>query len=415
MRQKKFWFAMGGILAVLALALMLPTGAGAASNYKVLHRFKGKDGARPSDSLILDGAGNLYGTTNLGGAFALGTAFKLTPNSAEGWTESVLYSFCSVKNCADGWLPSANLVFDAAGNLYGTATLGGKLGGNCGTQGCGVVFSLKPNSVGGWTESVLYTFCSATNCADGKLPSTSLVFDALGNMYGITGLGGSLGFGVVFKLSPNSNGKWTESVIHSFNEADAYPNNGVVFDIAGNLYGTTQGTGFSSFGTVYTLKPNSDGSWSESVLYAFIGRDQNGLEPAAGVVLDTAGNLYGTTTIGGTFGYGVVFRLHPNSDGSWTYGKLHSFMGTAKSPYGSLLLDAAGNLEGTTISGGSVNGGVVFKMTNGTWAYSVLHVFLAAPAENPVAGLIVDKAGNLYGTTQNCGSGCKGVVYEITP
>jgi uncharacterized repeat protein (TIGR03803 family) len=351
---------MGKTLAVLAMALMLPTGAGAASKYNVLHRFTSKDGVVTNTS-VFDAAGNLYGTT-------LKVVYKLAPNSHGSWTESVLYRFCSLKNCADGDAPTT-LIFDAAGNLYGTTQLGGGFGD-------GTVFKLTPNSDGSWTESVLYSF---TGGADGRQP-----------LYG-----------------------------------------GVIFDATGNLYGTASGGGDlacnapSVCGVVYKLTPNSHGSWTESVLYSFTG-GADGAYPASGLVFDSAGSLYGTTPSGGNLsdcinGCGVVFKLTPNSDGSWTESVLHSFANhPAANPYTGLVFDATGNLYGTTLYGGPVNGGVVFKMaakSDGSWAYGLLHVFLGKPAKNPDGGLVLDKVGNLYGPTLGCGSGykCQGVVFEITP
>ena len=190
--------------------------------------------------------------------------FKLAPNPDGTWTERVLYSFTGG---ADGLIPLAGLVFDAAGNLYGTTGYGG-------ADGSGVVFKLAPNPDGTWTESVLYSF---TGYADGSIPGAGLIFDPTGNLYGTTTSGGPFsagecpaGCGVVFKLAPNPDGTWTESVLHSFTGADGqYPRAGLVFDVAGNLYGTTNGGGPDNDGVVFKLKPNLDGTWTESVLYSF--------------------------------------------------------------------------------------------------------------------------------------------------
>jgi uncharacterized repeat protein (TIGR03803 family) len=426
MWQKNFWFGTIGILAVFTIALMLPAGAVAASKYKVLHRFAGgKDGGGPTGSLILDAAGNLYGTTQQGGGSincsgGCGTVFKLKPNSNRSWTESVLHRF---SGGADGANPWAGLIFDATGkNLYGTTTRGA-------AADHGVVFKLKPNPDGGWTESVLHSF---TGSADGGGPLAGLIFDAAGkNLYGTTAGGGGFGQGTVFKLTPNSNGSWTESVLYNFTGgADgAAPNSGrLIFDAAGNLYGTTavRGGKCENCGTVFKLTPNSDGSWTESVLHSFLG-GSDGSEPLAGLIFDTAGNLYGTTANGGNlaycsgFGCGVVFELTPSSDGSWTESVLHRFAGhPAANPWAGLIFDSAGTLWGAGLNGGPTNGGAVFKLTSqpgGSWGYSALHVFLGEPAMNPLGSLVFDIAGKIYGTTVNCGSGkkCAGVVFEITP
>ena len=381
MRQKKSWFIVGVTLAVIAVALVLAPGAWAASTFKVLHRFTGAfiggtDAAQPEAGLIFDAAGNVYGTTARGGGsvscgLGCGTVFRLTPNPDGTWTESVLHSFDEE---IDGESPFAGLIFDAVGNLYGTTAGGGGPARN------GTVFKLTPNPDGSWTESVLHSF-RLKRGADGAHPFGGLIFDAAGNLYGVTVAGGAstncpssnTGCGVVFKLTPNSNGSWTERVIHSFcsvpNCADGGgPIAGLIFDAAGNLYGTTQGGGSAGNGTVFKLTPNSDGSWTESVLHSFTGAD--GHNPFAGLIFDAAGNLYGTTNAGGAStncsnGCGVVFKLTPNSDGTWTERVIHTFGSLpAVFPDAGLVLDAAGNLYGTTLlcvlSGGC---GTVFKMT----------------------------------------------------
>jgi uncharacterized repeat protein (TIGR03803 family) len=426
MRHKKFWFRMSGILAVLAVGLMLPTGAVAGTKYKVLHRFTdGNDGGTPT-SLIFDADGNLYGTAETGGTSGMGTVFKLTPNSDGSWTESVLYSFCSLTNCADGASPSGTLIFDAAGNLYGTTQLGG-------ASGYGTVFELTPKSDGSWTESVLHSFRGG---ADGFQPLDGVIFDAAENLYGLTISGGSSNRGTVFKLTPNSDGTWTERVLYSFCSlakcADGdTPYYNLIFDKAGNLYGTASSGGGVSCsghgcGVVFELTPHSDGSWTESVLYSFRG-GTDGAYPFAGLIFDGTGSLYGTTPSGGNLsdcinGCGVVFKLTPNSHGRWTESVLHSFANhPASNPYAGLIFDATGNLYSTTFYGGPVNGGVVFKMapkSDGSWAFSVLHVFLGKPAEGPstFSSPVLDNAGHLFAATAFCASGqCAGVVFEVTP
>jgi uncharacterized repeat protein (TIGR03803 family) len=439
MPQKKFWFRMSVILAVLAMVLMLPAGGAAASKYKVLHRFRGPgDGQGPYGGLILDEAGNLYGTT-VGGGTGYGTVFKLTPNSDGSWTESVLYSFTGGE---DGDGPIAGLILDEAGNLYGTTQVGGN---GCDSYGCGVVFKLTPNSDGSWTESVLYKF---TGGEDGYNIFAGLILDHAGNLYGTAvngGIGG--GGGVVFKLTPQSDGSWTESVLYNFcsitNCADGeYPYADLIFDAAGNLYGATVGggvlrdcnNGYGYCGVAFRLTPNADGSWKEKVLHKFTGGKDGG-RPYVGLIFDQAGNLYGTTAGGGNvncdspYGCGTVFKLSPNADGSWKEKVLHKFTGgkDGNLPSGGLIFDAEGNLYGTTANGGNLSYcvhhagcGVVFKLTpnsDGSWTETVLHFFQGTPAVNPLAPLVLDKAGNLYGTTYSCGRryNCSGVVFEITP
>ncbi len=408
-------------LVVLALHLTLPTGA--VGQYKVLHRFgKGIDGQGPDAALILDREGNLYGTTSAGGASGGGTVFQLTTNSNGGWTESVLYN---LPGGAAGYFPFAGLVLDSAGNLYGAASLGGD--NSCDIAGCGTIFKLTANSNGSWTPSVLHTFTGA----DGDGPYGSLVFDAAGkNLFGTTIAGGAGtectgGCGVVFELTPNSDGTWTESVLHSFAGADGQaPRAAIVFDAAGkNLFGTTVLGGSGTLctggcGVVFELTPNSDGTWTESVLHSFTGAD--GIVPYDALVLDAAGNLYGTTSGGGSSANGVVFKLTPKADGSWKETVLHNFRDApCAEPIGGLIFDPAGSLYGTTWSGASGNG-TVFKMipnSNGGWTFTALHAFAGMPGTQPFDSLVLDTAGRLYGTTSACGSdaGCSGTVFEVIP
>jgi len=325
-----------------------PDGSWMAS---ILHSFKGTptDGRFPQARLIFDTAGNLYGTTYFGGVDDIGVVFKLTPNPDESWTESTVYSFTGL----DGVHPAAGLIFDAAGNLYGT-TQGG------GAYYWGAVFRLSPNPDGSWTESTLYSFCSPADCSAGHGPSGELIFDASGNLYGTTPWEND---GYVFKLTPNPDRTWSESTLYAFC-AQRYcccngPSAGPIFDAAGNLYGTTPSGGTYNAGTVYKLAPNPDGSWTESVLHSFTGAD--GAYPYAGLIFDAGGNLYGTTQQGGCAGYGVVFKLTPASSG-WRETVLHDFLGVGKYPYAGLTMDVAGNLYGTA-SAGRNNYGIVFEIT----------------------------------------------------
>jgi len=286
---------LGAALIIVMATLTWASGA-VARTCKAIHVFKGTDGAYPYAGLIFDAAGNLYGTTSGGGAHKRGAVFKLAPNPDGTWTESVLYSF---RGGVDGWAPYAGLVFDAAGNLYGT-------GQNGGANGSGVVFKLAPNPDGTWTESVLHSFAYT----DGSFPA-GLIFDAAGNLYGTTLQGGAAaGYGVVFKLKPNPDGTWTESVLHAFTGgADGSLLYAGLTLRAGALYGTTyEGGDCSGFGcgVVFKLTPSSSG-WSETVLHTFLGFGEN---PAAPVIFDPAGNLYGTTTSGST-NKGLVFKLTP--------------------------------------------------------------------------------------------------------
>ncbi|MGA2369618.1 MAG: choice-of-anchor tandem repeat GloVer-containing protein [Candidatus Korobacteraceae bacterium] len=300
-----------------------------------------------------------------------------TPATSGGWTEKLLYSFCAQTNCPDGEYPYAGLIFDAAGNLYGTTQSGGNVGGNCGTYGCGTVFELTPTGGGSWTEQVLHAF----NGTDGSTPFAGLIFDAAGNLYGTTEDGGAYGEGTVFELTLIAGGGWTEQVLYSFGNGTGdgtAPIAGLIFDAAGSLYGTTVSGGtYTCFGgdecgTVFELTPTAGGGWTEQVLHNFTGAYNDGAYPYGDLIFDTAGNHYGTTSEGGNAGAGTAFELTPTEGGSWTQQVLHSFgIGTdGARPNAGLVFDAAGNLYGTTYFGGTNNSmcscnscGTVFELT----------------------------------------------------
>ncbi len=388
--------------------------AGGGWTEQVLYTFNGTatDGASPYAGLISDAAGNLYGTT-LEGGDSWGTVFELTPQAGGGWTEQVLHSF-NAFNGTDGFLPYAGLIFDAAGNLYGTTSGGGTFGG-------GTVFELTPQSGGGWTEQVLYSFNQ--NGTDGYTPEAGVIFDAAGNLYGTTYWGGTYDHGTVFELTAQAGGGWTEQVLHSFNGTDgSHPNAGLIFDGVGNLYGTTSAGGTYDNGTVFELTAQAGGGWTENVLHSFNDNGTDGYNPQAGLVFDGSRNLYGTTMYGGLNGDGTVFELTPRAGGTWTENVLYDFgNGTdGHGPAAGLIFDGAGNLYGTTLFGGANSYGAVFELTptgGGGWTEKVLHSFdiNGTDGYNPYAGLIFDAAGNLYGTTLAGGTYNNGVVFEITP
>jgi len=414
MRPKRLFLAKG-IFAILTLALPLPVVA--ASTYKIIHEFTWAK--QPLGNLVRDAAGNLYGMTFEGagsgcGGSGCGAVYKLAPNPNGTWAASLLHSFKG----PDGDSPLfGGLVLDADGNLYGT-TLGG------GAYGQGLVFRLAPNPNGTWTESVLYSF---TGGADGRLP-VGVVLDGAGNLYGTTlfadSTACSAGCGVVFKLAPNADGTWEERVLHTFTGTDGrYAYGGLIFDADGNLYGAARLGGTSTVcgslgcGVVFKLAPNPDGTWTESVLYSFAG-GANGIAPTCTLIFDAAGNLYGTTNQGGAYSNGVVFKLAPNPDGTWAESVLYSFGGgDGSSPSAGVTFDAAGNLYGTTQYGGADGYGVVFKLkpTASGWIETVRHSF-SGTGKNPTASVIFDSAGNLYGTTSDGSHPCDyGLVFEITP
>ena len=326
-----------------------------------IYSFKGgTDGQYPLGGLVLDGSGNLYGTAFEGGTYGLGRAFELT-NSHGIWTETILHDFGS--DDTDGAWPAAGVILDAAGNLYGTTSYGGASNG-------GTAFELVRSSA--WKENILHAFGSGS---DGSGVFAGLVMDSAGDLFGTTDEGGTgsscfYGCGIVFELTP-SGGSWTESVIHNFTgEPDgAGSESPLIFDSAGNLYGVTQGGGSGtqcgSCGTAFELVPGTNGSWTETVIYSFGSYQDDGWEPISALALDQTGNLYGATFQGGTGfcvgGCGTVFELAPSSNG-WSESLLHSFLesGDGKLPAGGVVLDNAGNLYGTTGGGGSRDSGIVY-------------------------------------------------------
>jgi uncharacterized repeat protein (TIGR03803 family) len=407
MRRKSFLRIIIGIFATLALTFMLTGSSWAQIKYKTLHKFTNEEGSYPNQRLTFDMAGNLFGATCRGGAYGAGGVFKLAPDPGGSWTESSVYDFTGGD---DGSCSHSGLIFDDSGDLYGTTDVGG-------SYGAGVVFELVPGSDGSWTETVLYAF---TGGADGSYPDDPrLTFDAQGALYGTTDVGGSYGAGVVFKLTPNGNGSWAESVLYSFTggKDGGHPVTGLTFDSAGALYGTTCVGGAHGNGVLFKLTPNEDGSWTESVLHTFAG-GKDGAYPTGWLTSDAAGNLYGSTDIGGLYGDGVVFKLAPTPPGRWKI--VHQFTGEGRLYWGGcgLTFDTAGNLYGTRIVGGPYGYGIVFKLTptsSGGWSYHVLHAFKDMPAAYPDGGVIFDSSGNIYGTTSGDGSKTFGSVYEITP
>lgn len=416
------------IFLTLTLATILAPFATAQSTFKVLHPFTWAH--YPEGALARDAAGNLYGTTmqdarNDCGGFGCGAVWKLTLNSDGTWGSTILHAFTG----ADGWKPFG-VTLDADGNLYGTTVYGGNMSAcqSFSPGGCGLVYMLKHNPNGRWTYNILHEF----NSSDGALPFGALIFDAVGNLYGTTSGGGNFkacqsyllkGCGLVFMLTHNPSGSWAYNVLHEFNSSDgAAPTGPLTFDASGNLYGTAGGTVSSSrcamgCGVVFKLTPNSRGTWAERVLYKFTGTG-DGAEPGDGLIFAASGKLYGTTYLGGAHDGGTVFELAPNPDGTWTEGVLHSFTYQSTAADGSLpgatvTFDASGNLYGTTSYGGA-GLGTVFKLTpaSGGWSESIVHAFWGYGAR-PQAPILVDPAGHLYGTASQ-GTGY-GLVFEITP
>jgi uncharacterized repeat protein (TIGR03803 family) len=407
--------------------------------YKKLWVFGGTptDGSNPVSALVFDKAGNIYGTTEYGGSADRGTIFELSPSSDGTWKETVLYSFCIAGGtCPDGDAPDAGLVFDAAGNLYGTTIAGGSAPMCPAANGCGTVFELSPPSgSGAWAETVLYDFCSlgGSTCTDGESPTSRLIFDPLGNLYGTTILGGTGGGGsgagkngVVFELSPAGSQGWTESVLYNFcSEGTTCPDGtdpvaGVTSDDFGNLYGAAGGgstTTIKAMGTLYRLSPGPNG-WTETVLYAFRGPHYNDGELPAGTVSIVGPNLYTTTSVKGPYGDGTVLRMDLKSGRVSVFG----FDGSdGANPVAGVLVDplSGGHLYGTASGAGVVrNGGSVFQI-DAAGQETVLYNFCSqkncTDGERPSATLVMDALGNLYGTTERGGIKNGGVVFEITP
>lgn len=371
------------LLAVLFLAAFAIASA-QAQTFKALHSFNGASGAYPVAGLVIGLDGNLYGTTQQGGAHDLGTVFEVESDGKF----LLLHSFAG----ADGAFPSAGLAFDAHGNVYGTTMLGG-------SSNRGTVFKVG-------TKSVSYSFTGKHG--DGAYPIAGVVVDSAGNAYGTTQQGGSHGYGTVFKLDA----KDKETVLYSFRGVldGEYPCAGLILDKKGNLYGTTQlGGGTQNDGTVFRVSP----AGKETVLYRFTFNNGDGAYPIGGVVSDGAGNLYGTTSDGGANRVGIVFKLDKNGKETVLY-SMATNSGDGLYPFAGLVRDSKGNLYGTAELGGPNGGGTVFEVTP-AGQETTLHGFGGSDGAFPLAGLIRDSKGNVYGTTAQGGTSNAGVVFKLTP
>jgi hypothetical protein len=420
---------------------------------------------------VFDKAGNLYGATTGGGTNCApiggecGLVFELSPPAKQGdpWTESIVFTFKG-EDENDASAPTGGLIIDGAGNLYGVTAYGGT--GDCvllGVKaGCGTVYELSPPATQGdpWTETLLYSFKSGS---DGYFPWGTLTFDAHGNLYGATQFGGGKGntcnefyggnCGTVFEMSPpkQKGGAWTEKVLYRFpgvangkqSGDGANPNGGLVLDNKGAIYGTTYyggnnqagkcegGSGGTGCGTVFALHPPSKkgGTWTEKVLYRF-GGTSDGRTPAAGVVFDGSGSLYGTTLAAGPGRWGTIFRLRSPGKhrARWREDILYGFHGgdDGANPMASLTFDGQGYLYGTANTLGAYFSGTAFQLKpstvhSGTWGFAVVHEFEGPPdGAAPAGPLVLDKAGSIYGTTQNGGTatGCQGgcgAVFQVSP
>lgn len=410
----KFVFGLVAILFI-ACTLIQP---GQSQTLTVLHKFTdGVDGANPYGGVALDSGGNLYGMTWIGGTDGQGVLYQLK-RAGSGYTLNTLHAFTAG---ADGSYPHGGLTFSRSGALYGATTAGGYLGcASRGYYGCGVVFAARPPQTicraafCPWTVSQEYTFHGT---GDGDNPYFgAVVFDQAGNLYGTTYENGLYGGGTVFELSRSGSG-WVETILHNFGAPGdgSEPLHGVVLDTAGNLYGTTYQGGPDGAGTVFQLVPAGAG-WTEHILATFNGTSVIGAGPQAGLIIDAAGNLYGATSIGPSGS--AVFQLSP-SGGSWQMNVLYQF--PSENHYGvvgNMVMDSLGNLYGATVGYGAYQDGMIFKLSpNGnSWTLTDLHDFEGPDGVAPMGDLTMDAAGNLYGTANTGGIlNVYGTVWKLTP
>jgi uncharacterized repeat protein (TIGR03803 family) len=408
-----------------------------AGTFQVLYTFHGypaRDGANPQAAPFMDSKGDLYGTTEAGGTSACGVVYKLHKSRSGTWKETILHSFACGN---DGEGPIGGVIEDKLGNLYGDTELGGT--GDCyffGERiGCGTVYKLSPAKGGGWINTVLYSFPAPHDFFGG--PEASLTFDDNGALYGTTVFDdecAGVSRGSVFLLKP-VNDKWKERELHRFcndghdGRSPAYGS--LVFDPAGNLYGTaSEGGHGTDTGVVFQLNPLGSGKWQFKKIHQFTQDDGGVLE--GGLTIDAAGNLYGAETDGGLSNFGAIYELSPAAGGTWNETVLYTFVADGvdgQNPWQNPVFDSHGNLFGTTQQGGSatycVNCGVIYELVpqgGGKWGESVVYSFGSqlnvTDGADPIGGLTLGKDGNFYGTTlqggdSSCGN-C-GVVFEFTP
>ncbi len=410
-------------LTMLAVCALMVFGSGPrahAQTFTLLHQFTGgPDGAVPMTGLTPDAAGNFYGATTGGAvnncAGGCGTVFKLSRRNGA-WVLTTLYSFQGFLN---GSQPTARVIFGPDGALYGTASSTGQC------DRCGLVFQLSPpltpcgSFTCPWNLTILHKF--RRDGVDGFNPNGGdLVFDRSGNIYGTTYDGGASAKGVVYELT-HTGGTWTETILHNFTGPDgAQPVAGVVFDSAGNLYGTTINGGSAADGIIFELSPSGAG-WTERVLHTFTDVSPDGSHPYAGLTPDGAGSFYGTTGFGGTnpcfagtgnLGCGTVF--HGFGSTVYSFSRRH-IINEPGGPWSPVTPDAEGNLYGTTYSNSANGYGAVFMLSAGQFGYTSLHEFNNGDGAYPIGSVFRDSNGNLFGTTSGGGDHLRGVVWEITP
>ena len=422
MSQESIAFRFRQLLPLIAVIVVLPTNLSATTYRAISHFDYNVNGGNIEHGVTRDAEGNLYGTTSDGGPLDFGVVFKMTQRPDGTWAQSVLHFF---QGGHDGRGPVSGLTFDKDGNLYGVTVAGGKpCPGHA--AGCGTVYKLTPQANGAWKHTVIYSFAGP----EGEIRSTELTFDTAGNLYGLSQVGDTHCCGVVFRLKPQDDGSWSEEIIYAFKGGSDgnYPVGNVVFDQAGNLYGETGQGGSKDCGFVYRLTPNPGGSWPKTVVHDFCASNSDGSRPSGGLTMDANGNFFGVTWWGGVrshpcpvqTGCGTVFELKSQSDGNWSYRTLHAFLDTPSAqPWGGVAVDAGGNIYGTTVLNGTNDYGTVFMLTHNpddTYAVKTLHVFVGYPALYPLGTLVLDGSGTIFGTTMftNPMPGT-GVVFKIIP
>jgi uncharacterized repeat protein (TIGR03803 family) len=406
------------IMFAAMAAMVALTGGATAGDHRILYSFCQTggcpDGQTPFGGMATDGMGKFLGTTIYGGNSSdRGTIYELAKTKS-GWSFRSLYSFCSETGCHDGGGSPGALIVDTSGNLYGTAESGGIDGG-------GVVFELTARG----KYRVLYNFCSAQNCTDGSEPTAGLtyqgaqtgaLYDGVSTLYGTTSGGGANDGGAVFALTPAG----SETVVYSFNPATqdgTGPEAGLAIDRAGKLYGTTTQRGQFGSGTIFRVSVGG----AETILHAFCARANctDGGAPGYGeLVMDSGGNLFGTSPNGGKYGDGLVYEIR-----SKTYKILYNFCKlntcpTGTLPQGALTMDASGNLFGVTPLGGrKFNGGVVFELNSSLKVlYSFCNGTNCPDGGAPYSKVVLDKSGDIFGTTTQGGGAINGgTIFELTP
>lgn len=397
-------------VAVISLALGCVPPAFPQDGFQLLHEFTfGLDGAQPEGTVSVSAQGDvLYGTASGGGTYNHGIVYRLVRTS-QGWSGAVLHDFGPTP---DAWYPNAGVIFDKAGNMYGTSSEGGPY---C----CGTVYEVSPSGNGTWTEMVLHSF----SIYSANSPEAPLIADQHGNLYGTLQNGG-IAWGGVFEMTPSSvpGGEWSLNVIYNFEDKDdgAYPDTRLLVDGTGNLYGTSSFGGINQdTGTVYELRPTESG-WVEQTLHEFT-RGEDGANPSGPLTADAQGILYGVTEIAGSGACGTVYRLS-HAEGAWRESTLYSFDCGVDGghPYGELTFDQAGNLYGTTKDGGQYGYGTIFRLSpnrDGTWSESIVYSFMdSTDGANPQWGVVRDNADRMYGVTTYGGVPCGcGTMFELLP